>query len=55
VDQIEGALTSLLGKFYVEAKVGYYHDFPKEGIIFKDLSFALADPDCLKTIVSFKI
>lgn len=52
LDQLKGVLLSALGKLVIEDRIGYYPDFPKEGVMFKDLSFAIADPECLKLIVS---
>ena len=50
--QIQDVLSSLLGKFMLEAKVAYYPDFPKEGVTFKDLSFVIGDPELLKILVN---
>ena len=52
VEQLRGVLESVLGKILVESKIAYYNDFPKEGVIFKDLSLALADPECLVALVN---
>lgn len=51
LDQLKAVLHSALGKLVIEDKVAYYPNFPRDNVTFKDLSFALGDPECLKLIV----
>lgn len=42
-DQIKDALRAALKKVYIAEKTAYHKDYPKPGVVFKDLSYVCAD------------
>jgi len=49
---LQEQLKCLIGKTLIEEKISYYPNFPKEGVIFKDLSMVLCDGHLLRILVS---
>lgn len=51
VAQIKDALRVALKKIYISQKTSYHKDYPKPGVVFKDLSYVCADSLAFKYVV----